>query len=204
MTQFASERDVCVLLSGGIDSAACLEFFLSQQFRVQAIHVDYQQPAAKRERLAVTAISNYYEVPLRVCTWQGGHSKPVGEIVARNAFLFFAAAMECGRTNGLIATGLHSGTSYYDCCESFLSTVQRILDGYSDGRLRVVAPFLSWSKRDVWDYCVTRNVPIPLTYSCEAGSDEACGACLSCRDRRALNASDSYINHPTQVVRREP
>ena len=80
------------------------------------------------------------------------------------------------------------GLPYYDCTANFISAVQTIVDGQCDGRIRVAAPFLTWTKRQIWDYSVNQQVPIELTYSCEKGQVQACGSCLSCRDREELLA----------------
>jgi predicted subunit of tRNA(5-methylaminomethyl-2-thiouridylate) methyltransferase len=46
-----------VLLSGGIDSTACAAFYLSQDFQVHAVFVDYGQVAARREADAAKAVA---------------------------------------------------------------------------------------------------------------------------------------------------
>ena len=73
--------------------------------------------------------------------------------------------------NGLISMGIHSGTNYYDCSEAFLREINRILEGYSDGRVVLAAPFLKWDKRMIYDYILDNGLPIHLTYSCENGTD---------------------------------
>jgi 7-cyano-7-deazaguanine synthase len=89
----------------------------------------------------------------------------------------------------LIALGVHDGTPYYDCGPGFLRDLQSVLDGYAGGAVRLVAPFLSWNKRQIWDFCRLADVPVGLTYSCEKGGAQPCGKCSSCRDRIALNGT---------------
>jgi 7-cyano-7-deazaguanine synthase len=177
-----------VLLSGGMDSAACIEFYKKRADIVRAIHIDYGQVAAPRERRATLAVTRHYNVPLLILEWRGAHPKEAGEIVGRNAFLLTASMMEIKGSRGIVAMGLHAGKPYFDCSEEFLSLMQQVADGYSGGRIRISAPFIRWSKRDVWEYCKINNVPIDLTYSCERGADQPCGQCLSCRDTEALRA----------------
>ena len=38
-----------VLLSGGIDSMACIHFYLNQGYSIEALFCDYGQPASVRE-----------------------------------------------------------------------------------------------------------------------------------------------------------
>ena len=106
----------------------------------------------------------------------------------RNAFLLFSALMKFKARSGIIAIGVHSGTPYFDCSMSFVQSMQSMFDNYTDGRIRVGAPFIEWTKRDIWNYCNDRQVPLQLTYSCEEGHNSPCGQCLSCRDRDALDA----------------
>lgn len=196
-TNSSTESDVaraCVLVSGGMDSAACLELMKSKGFDLSAIHIDLGQAAAGEESRAAQNICDHYGVPIQFARWLGGSDKGTGEIVGRNAFLILAALMECS-SDGLLVIGIHSGTSYFDCGAEFVCDVQRLVSSYSNGRTQVLAPLLTWDKRQVWDFCVARNVPVELTYSCERGGNPPCGTCLSCKDRKALDAL-ANLNHP--------
>lgn len=184
----AKNKHVLVLLSGGIDSTACTAFYLTQRFSVCALFFDYGQPSARRESDAASAICRHYGIPLEkiVCSgfgqWSGSY------IPGRNAFLLHAALMVFKHTTGIIAIGVHSGTPYYDCSEQFIRHMQSSFDLYTDGRVSIGAPFVQWNKRDIWDYCRSKEVPIQLTYSCELGREQPCGQCLSCKDLEALHA----------------
>jgi 7-cyano-7-deazaguanine synthase len=81
--------------------------------------------------------------------------------------------------DGLLAIGIHAGTSYYDCSPSFLSRVEVLVRECSDGRVSVVAPFIEWSKDDVYSYFKAAQLPLHETYSCEAGVVPSCGDCAS-------------------------
>lgn len=177
-----------ILVSGGVDSAACVDFYRQQGLAVRGLHVSYGQPAASHEAAAATTIAQHYHIPLTVLRLVGARPKSDGELLGRNALLLFAALLEFDSSSGLLALGIHSGTPYYDCSSSFLSAVQAIVDGQCDGRIRVVAPFLKWTKKEIWDYCVKQRVPVDLTYSCEKGLDHPCGICSSCRDLEVLRA----------------
>lgn len=183
-----SQNQCVVLVSGGIDSTACIDFYKRQQFAVSGLHVTYGQPAARHESSAAEAVARHYGISLAVIRLMGACPKSDAEILGRNTLLIFAALMELNACSGMIAIGIHSGTPYYDCSSSFLSTIQTIVDGQCGGRVRVVAPFLEWTKKDIWGYCHERGVPIELTYSCERGLDQPCGVCFSCRDLEVLRA----------------
>ena len=156
----------------------------------------YGQPATRQETTAATAIAHHYRIPLTLVRFVGGRPKSDGELLGRNALLLFTALMEIEDFSAILALGIHSGTPYYDCSSSFLTSVQSIIDGQCDGRIRVVAPFLEWTKKEIWDYCIEHRVPIDLTYSCERGLDHPCGICLSCRDMEALRVCEK-LNNPT-------
>lgn len=175
-----------VLLSGGIDSTACARFVLERSFEVSAVFVDYGQVPARREYRAAKAIAAYLDIPLkRVNATDIGFGR-AGEIPGRNAFFVCSAILITGARPGVIVLGLHDGTPYYDCSEPFLRSISQLTAEMTGGAVSVLAPFIKWSKRDIYDYCVSRNLPVSVTYSCEAGATRPCGNCLSCRDRRSL------------------
>lgn len=185
----SGQNHCLVLLSGGIDSAACVDFYQRQQFAVQGLHVTYGQPAAKQEFAAASAIANYYRIPLTRINMVGARPKTETEFLGRNSLLLFTALLELDARAAIIVLGVHSGTPYYDCSPNFISAVQVIVDGHCDGRVRVAAPFLDWTKKHIWHYCVEQRVPLELTYSCEQGLEKPCGVCLTCLDLEAIRAS---------------
>ncbi len=181
-------KSATILLSGGIDSTACIEFYLSKPFYVQAFFVDYGQVSIHHELKAVREIALYYDLPLKIISCQNVSPKDGGVINGRNAFLLFTAMMELNSPTGLLVIGIHSGTTYPDCSGEFIQAVQSLFDIYLDGRLYISAPFLDWTKSDIWHYCLQRKVPLNLTYSCELGKPQPCGICLSCKDLECLRA----------------
>jgi len=66
--------------------------------------------------------------------------------------------------------------------------VGRIFDGYSAGRVNLIAPFLDFSKSDIYRYADSIQFPIAHSYSCRRGTVPPCGECLSCIERGQLNA----------------
>ena len=183
-------RSSCVVLvSGGLDSAACIDYYLRQDFAVRGLHVDYGQDPAANEARAARGVANHYRIPLNTVTLAMARPKSIGEVPGRNAFFVLTALMETSPSRALIALGSHAGTAYYDCSGHFLTAVQTLLDGYCDGQVRVAAPFAEWTKAEVFQYCISNAVPIDLTHSCERGLDHPCGQCLSCKDREALSVS---------------
>lgn len=177
-----------LLLSGGIDSTACLAFYLKEGFHVECLHISFGQAASAHERVAAEQIARHFDVPLTILRWYGSRDFVADEIIGRNAFFLLGALMEIGEKSGILATGIHAGTPYFDCSQEFYSSLQTIFDGYCDGRVRLAAPFIRWSKQQVFAFCKSEGVPIDLSYSCEKGTKPPCGECLSCQDRRLIDA----------------
>src|SRR5690349_20381153 len=104
-----------VLLSGGVDSAASLSFYLNAGFTATGLFIDFGQLAAKREHLAATAIASHYNIPLRRLKLSGLPATSHGFIPGRNALLLSAAMVTFPLDNGTIVIGIHSGIGYSDC-----------------------------------------------------------------------------------------
>lgn len=180
--------EILVLLSGGVDSTACLHFIREIDRPVCAMFVDYGQPACGQERFAARSVANSYGTTLIERSLTNAHPKKEGLISGRNAFLLSLALMESPSTVTAIAIGVHSGTDYEDCSAGFVSEMNSLFRLSTEGRVGVMAPFVEWTKADVWCYCQTSRVRIELTYSCETGGKVPCGKCLSCLDREAMHA----------------
>ena len=183
-----SQGTVLVLSSGGIDSTACIDFYLSSGFTVESLFIRYGQLAFEREMVAVQAITRFYHVPLSIVNASGFKTWSSGYVPGRNAFLLFCALMNLAEQQGLIGLGIHGGTPYVDCSAGFVLEMQRSFNLYTNGSVQLDAPFVTWGKRDIWNYCLSRNVPLDLTYSCEIGKQQPCGNCASCKDLEVLYA----------------
>ena len=184
-----TKPEVLILLSGGLDSSACVSFYIDFGRPPRGLFIDYGQLAVANERRSAQAVAAHYSIPLTCLTWRGWLPKGVALIQARNMFLISAALMERPDPVTVVALGIHAGTNYPDSSESFLDRMQLVCDTYEQGRIKLAAPFLNWSKADIHAYCLRKNVPVHLTYSCERGGEHPCGECPSCRDRQMLHVS---------------
>ena len=184
----SKKKEALLLLSGGMDSAACLDFLKSNSYRVTCLFINYGQSALRNERAASKKLSKHYKVKLTELNLSEIALKKTGYIQGRNVFLFSVALTKVPFTSGIISSGIHKGTDYTDCTPEFQQKVQEIYDIYTGGRIRVFSPFSEWNKKDIWDYCQQKKVPLNLTYSCERGGKKPCGKCLSCIDLKLYNA----------------
>ena len=109
-----------VLMSGGIDSAACAKQFLDHGYATEGLFVDYGHRAHERELFSATRMANFLGIPFRRLSVRGVSIPASGEIVGRNAFLLFSALFAIGGRPGLLGIGIHAGTPYYDLFRVFL------------------------------------------------------------------------------------
>ena len=153
---------------------------------VSGLFVDYGQAAAEREQAAVTSLTGDLGIEVQRLEFGGAGPFGFGELVGRNAFLVFAALFASRARSSVIALGLHAGTPYYDCSPAFVELMNRAVAEHTDSNVQVVAPFIAWTKRDVYDYFLKSGLDVTKTYSCEKGMYPSCGSCASCLDRKAL------------------
>ena len=180
------QRRATVLMSGGVDSAACAYLLNSQRFLVDAAFVDYGQAAGEREFRAACALADHLGISIRRLQLSGSGSHEAGEVIGRNAFLIFAVLLLTGQSSNAIAIGLHGGTPYFDSSRPFVASISNLIAEHTDGQVALLAPFIDWTKQDVYAYFSETKIPLALTYSCEAGTEPVCGECLSCRDRKTF------------------
>ncbi|NLD49672.1 MAG: tRNA methyl transferase-like protein [Clostridiaceae bacterium] len=183
-----SEHHVRILLSGGIDSTAVLHFYRKQQNQVDALFIDYEQLARHKELVAAQQICNFFEVELNILKVSGMGPWDSGFILGRNGFLLQTGLMSFPFSKGTIALGIHTGTGYSDCSAMFIAQMQKIYDIYTNGQIKIGAPFIDLNKQEIWEFCKADCIPIGLTYSCEKGLDQPCGNCSSCKDLEVLYA----------------
>ena len=181
---------ITVLASGGLDSTACLGYYVAEGYGARALWIDYGQAAAQAEESAVEQVTDHYNVPLQKVHTTGINWPQLGnelfEFRGRNLTLVSLAFNTAPVEPGLIALGIHQGTSFADCTNTFAEQLNNLLIFLSDGSLRLDCPFLQWSKLDIAKYALVHNVPIDLTYSCEKGLLPPCKECLKCQDTQAI------------------
>lgn len=176
-----------VLLSGGVDSTCLLALCAEQQIGdFEALFIDYGQPVAHSESIAAAAVAHAFGARFRRASLAIGPIGP-GEIPARNALLLHVALATASPGPATVMIGIHAGTPYLDCTPAFLDAMRVSFDVHRAGTLQLVAPFLTWSKTDLYAYARAMSIPFELTHSCEVAA-EPCGVCPSCLDRELLNA----------------
>lgn len=175
---------VVVLLSGGIDSMACVNFYLTQGYEVEGIFFKYKQPAVASEQNAAMRIAEHYGIQLRIIDLPQLKKDASGEIHGRNALFALSTLGIYGYGTYKIALGIHTGTQYPDCSIAFVKRVNLLCDIYTNGTIILEAPFVDWTKEQIIMYCKEQHLPLGFTYSCEVSESKPCGKCNSCLDRK--------------------
>jgi len=184
-----TKRRAIILASGGIDSTACLFYYKELGHDVEAIFVDYGHPANLEEHRHLESLCKRYSIPLSLIKVSGIDIGSQWEIRGRNAFFILAALMAKPTFTGLLAMGIHSGSSYYDCSQKFTELMSSLVSDYTQGTVQLDLPLIEMDKAGIVQYCKSHKIPLELTYSCQTGSLPTCGKCPSCKDRLALGLS---------------
>ncbi|MDD7184906.1 MAG: 7-cyano-7-deazaguanine synthase QueC [Ruminococcus sp.] len=121
---------------------------------------------------------------------QKTNGSPVSTYVPfRNGlFISSASAIAISKNCGVIYYGAHSddsaGSAYPDCSPEFNKAMGDAVYIGSGKQLKIVAPFVNLTKKDVVKKGLELNAPYHLTWSCYEGGDKQCGKCGTCIDRK--------------------
>jgi len=206
----ANPGKVCVLLSGGIDSTACVSFYLGQHFSVRALFIDYGQLAANAEWEACQKVCDYLDLKaVRMDVKGFGQLIPSGLTndsleIAKEAFvptrnlLFLVLGSAYGYVKSalVIALGLLSNPIFPDQTSDFVEESERTISKTLGLDVKILAPLLSLNKLDVLKLAHRYDFPMEYTYSCHSGDKRPCGHCISCKERIAAEKclNDSNAN----------
>lgn len=117
--------------------------------------------------------------------------KPVSTYVPFRNGLFLASAASMALSLGceLIYYGPHAddaaGNAYPDCSEEFNIAMNTAIYLGSGKQLRIEAPFVAKTKKEIVKLGLELGVPYEMTWSCYEGGEKPCGVCGTCRDRQA-------------------
>ena len=200
---------VVVLLSGGIDSAVMAYNLIVEHHEiVGALSVFYGQKHSK-ELEAAQKIARCLNIPrhevidlrnlqtlLAASSLTSSEKIPEGHyqeasmkstvVPNRNSILLnIAAGWAITLKADAIAYAAHSGDHeiYPDCRPVFVKRLEKLLKVADYKPVKILAPFLNYSKTDIVRLGNTLGVPFDLTWSCYNGQEEACGKCGTCVER---------------------
>ena len=166
-----------ILLSGGIDSALCLFKYGA----ALAMHFDYGQRSKDQERECATSIARADGLPLQIVELPKLPRTPT-VVFGRNAVMLAIAAaraQELGLNAVIIGCNADDATEFPDCRPDFIAGMDAAFS--SAYGVRVVAPIIAMSKRDVLE--TAKVYPIPTTWTCYTPTvnGDPCGQCHACK-----------------------
>jgi 7-cyano-7-deazaguanine synthase len=207
-----------VLLSGGMDSCVCAAL-AARDSDAAALHINYGQRTAERERWAFERICDRLGIKRRMVIRnealgliggsaltddqiaipeageQIGSEIPVTYVPFRNAH-FLSTAVSWAEV--LDAEQIYIGaveqdsSGYPDCRPEYYRAFNAVIKaGTREGKIQVVTPLIALRKVEIVRLGMELGAPFDLTWSCYSREDKACGLCESCAlRRRAFAAAD--------------
>lgn len=113
-------------------------------------------------------------------------------------FLAAAASIALEYGCGEIYYGPHAddaaGNAYPDCSYEFNEAINMAIYLGSGRKVRLVAPFVDKTKKDIVAEGLRLGVPYELTWSCYDGGSTPCHKCGTCIDREAAFAANGVID----------
>lgn len=202
------KRKIIVSLSGGMDSATVLAYFVSKGDIVHAISFYYGSKHNEYENELASKLCEHYGVQHDLIDISGvfklsksnllktGGDIPEGHYEQENMkltvvpgrnliFSSILAGIAESCNAEAIALGVHQGDHaiYPDCRKDFVDSLITTIRESTDGKVSVLTPFLSGDKREIIDWGLKNKVPYHLTRTCYKDQIKSCGKCGSCTER---------------------
>lgn len=199
--------NACVLLSGGMDSTACLHWSIGRYENVRALGFDYGQPHRESELSAASSLALRLGVKFEVLSISGTLSSGLLGAVPRHddgplaagvhrAFVpgrnlvFLSMALcrvsqwwQAGDIDIVIGACWEDTAGFPDCTEKFIDSASVTLSAAVERNVIVVAPYSKMTKRemlsDVQGMGDGAMADIQKSWSCYAGVGP-CGECTPC------------------------
>ncbi|NLM02569.1 7-cyano-7-deazaguanine synthase {ECO:0000255/HAMAP-Rule:MF_01633} [Methanothermobacter wolfeii] len=206
-------RKAISILSAGMDSSVSTAL-LSREYDISAITFDYGQRSAQMEVRYARKLSEYLGIEHRVIElpWLGelggsvltddgelpspGDLDDVEEcletarkvwvpgrnIVFTSVGVSFAEALDADAV--IVGWDREEAATFPDNSREFLEAFNSLLGIGTLRGVRVLAPVIDMTKKEIVEAGMEMDFPFELTYSCYTGEDVHCGVCESCLRRR--------------------
>ncbi len=197
-----------VLASGGMDSTVAMAIAKNDGYDIAALHLNYGQRTERREQKAFQDIADYYRAATKLIVTVGHFAAIGGSSLTDSALEVSKADLESKDIptsyvpfrNGNIlaiaaswaevigAEAIYIGASevdssgYPDARDEFLKAFEKAIDlgTKPETKIKIVAPLIKMTKKEIVLKGAELNVPFELTWSCYKNSELACGECDSC------------------------
>lgn len=198
-----------VIYSGGLDSTTLLYHLRAADNELAALAVNYGQrhgrELTRAERICRKINVRLTTLDLAALTSVFGHNSlsdtslaiPEGcyepdsmkqtTVPNRNMILLsIATGWAIAHDFQAVAFGAHSGeyAPYPDCRPEFAAAMDQATQLCDWQPIRILAPFVTWTKSDIVRRGAELHVPFNETWSCYVGGARHCGRCATCLDRR--------------------
>ncbi len=218
-----TKKKAVVLLSGGLDSTACMSLAHGQGYTLYALSFDYGQKH-RRELQSAAEIAQFYnsaehrvikldyvggsaltDTGIDVPDFQETEGIPVTYVPARN-ILFLSYALGYGEVvcadSIFIGVNAIDYSGYPDCRPEFIQAFQKVIQvgtksGVEGRPIEIFTPLIHLTKGDIVRLAVENGAPLHLTNSCYKGEEKACGRCDSCR-LRLRGFAEAGVEDPIQ------
>lgn len=212
-------KQVILLLSGGIDSTTLLAKLISENYNVIAISFQYHQKHgvellyAKKNAIKYGVVNHHIieldkelfqssalvNKELDVSTYKKSElpKEEVNTYVPFRNLLFISTALSFAETLNVneiyLAINSDDSNNYWDCKVDFIKNINKISSSCSP--IRVITPFINFSKKEVVQLAIQLKVDLNNTITCyQPILDVECGICLSCITKsKALNEAFKII-----------
>jgi len=202
-------QDCITLLSGGMDSTTLLHYLVKKLNRKPiAISFDYGQRHSKELEFAKyhtemlklehiiidipfyritdsksSLLNDNLDIPHEHYTHE---NQRITAIPNRNMVMVsIAVAIAEERNINEVYYACHANdyAIYPDCRPEFVDSISETAKLGTYNEVRVIAPFVKISKKDIARLGKSLNVDFDKTWSCYEGGDEPCRKCATCQER---------------------
>jgi 7-cyano-7-deazaguanine synthase len=189
-------KNVFILLSGGVDSVSLIPYYISKNFDITCLWVDYGQIGGEFEYEAANYFCNKFDLKLVTVNMDENINivdNDMMEYKGRNLLIISMALSLFPYQFGLISSGIRYSINYPDCQDKFVISISEVVDNISSGKILLDFPFYNFRKNEIIIYAIKNNIDIDKTYSCILGHPKGCEECISCKElNQALKELEIY------------
>lgn len=200
---------VVVLVSGGMDSLACVAIANEQYSNLALLHLNYGQKTEKKELEAFKNIAEHYNIvesrrkiiDVSFLKQIGGSSLtdplikvkksidnsseiPDSYVPFRNTHIIAMAVSwsEVIQAKKIFIGAVEEDSSGYpDCRPSYYKAYNQLIkEGTKKQDIEIITPVIHMKKSEIIKKSIKLNAPLHLSWSCYAREDKSCGVCDSC------------------------
>ena len=193
--------------SGNFDEVHAISFHYGQRHSRELIYADYHATKLgvnyKLVRLDFfkdinTSSLTNPEIEVALTRDVLGDAQTVNYVPFRNQMML---SICCAIAESLEANTVYHGAAqvdtqagYWDGSNEFLDAINSLTSLNRKHRIKIEAPLIELSKKEIIEWGLELDVPFSHTWTCYEGQQLACGQCGSCRERLAAFAANHSVD----------